>query len=189
MKIDAMTEKSQNKPATHRCSQTKQIAKLNLLLLGNGNIKEGAIYKMIDMASSIESLCTDVAEIKTKLSTQAEINTELEIQNRVKAELKAKAEEKFKADEAAVKIKQSWRGLSLQTISVAGGIAIIIITLIFQLLNYNLSRQAKKTGIETENKIDNLGTPVLSNPRGLKIYPSDSLGVKFWPKDFIDDSL
>src|SRR5512138_3598285 len=40
----------------HCCKQEDQIAKMNLLLLGNGNPKDGYVYKVMEMSGQISDI-------------------------------------------------------------------------------------------------------------------------------------
>lgn len=52
---------------------------------------------------------------------------------------------------------------------------------------YN-SRESRLTAKTSEMKIDNLGAPVVMNPRGQPVDLPDGFSLKMWPKDFIIDS-
>lgn len=49
------------------CTQTENIAKLNLVLLGNGNPENGIAFKVLRMADSHELIKDDISEIKDSI--------------------------------------------------------------------------------------------------------------------------
>lgn len=126
----------------------------NKILFGNGTPEDGMLFQFRDFMKDHQTVVNDIAEIKEKLSTITEINNELEITRRVNVEL----EKKIKIDEEiAVKDeikKNAKKGLGLQTISVTGGVVIIFLTFIFQLLNYNLNRQTKEITATTDSTVN-----------------------------------
>jgi hypothetical protein len=154
----------------HVCTQEEQIKKMNLILLGNGNPKDGYVYKVMEMGDSVKSIGKDISEIKTKLSGVSEVNTELEVQRRVSVEIE---KIKDKGDEKNIKNK----ALSWQSVGVVVAILMLITSITIGIIN--LVHTSEIPGIK--NEIDYLQSPI-QNSRGETVFwpsllPADSLKV------------
>ena len=184
----------------HSCTQVKAIKdltamtkelqgyslRLNEVTLGNGHKEDGLLFIVRKFVKEHDGVLTDIQEIKKNLSLVTQVNTELDIQNRVRIGVTQALDEKKKEEEKSVDIKFKKKGLSLTTISVIIAGTLLFINFIFQLLNYNQGRETNQEVVITKDRVENLGVPYLSNPRGLRVYPSDSLRVKFLLKDLSD---
>ena len=63
--------KSETTECLHICTQAENIAKLNLVLLGNGDLENGVAFKVLRMADSNEIIKADIREIKDSLTELA----------------------------------------------------------------------------------------------------------------------
>lgn len=78
----------------HICTQAENIAKLNLVLLGNGNPETGVAFKVLRMADSNEVIRVDIREIKDSLEKLALLHE----QTYAAATTAASAVERYKSD-------------------------------------------------------------------------------------------
>jgi hypothetical protein len=169
----------------HSCTQEEHIKRQGELLgrlatitLGNGRPEDGLLFRFGKFMDEHKIVVSDIQEIKQKLSTVNEINTELEVQRRVKDEI-AKL-----VSETADKKKFSWSKFSIIIAAVS-----FAVFATFQVLNYFKSDKVVTVTTETNKKIDDMGTPVVTTPRGVMIPLPDSAKIKFYPKDFLNDSI
>jgi hypothetical protein len=54
------------------------------------------------------------------------------------------------------------------------------------------SKQSKANSVEiqlTNKKVDELGTPVVTNPRGESVNLPKGYAIKMFPKDFLNDTI
>jgi hypothetical protein len=136
----------------------------------------------------MDGMKTDIADIKLKLSLVNEVNNELEIQNRVKSELEKLKNNTIKEDE----IKSDKRKFSWTKFSIIIASLIFVVGTLFQVLNYFNSKKAKEEIMVTKDKVDELGSPVVINPRGDFVPLPDGFTLKMWPNDFdkgIEDTI
>jgi len=175
------------KRVKHNCIQkaellrhTELLKRFNMILLGNGTPEDGLFFLFRKHIKDHDSILSDIKDIKDKLSTVTEINTEMEIQRRVKEE-KEKLMKKMDDDNIAEveKKKFSWTKFSI----VVGALAFVVMA-IFQVLNYSHNIEIKDAAIATESKVDELGSPVVVNPRGEFVPLPEGFTLKMWPKDF-----
>lgn len=181
------TTKRKTRPIKHTCVQsdvlkrhTEVLDRLSKLTIGNGTPEDGLLFKFNKFLTDHDIVINDIKEIKTKLSTVNEINTEMEIQRRVKEE-KEKLLKELKDSEIhnTEKKKFSWAKASVIVAALA-----FIVMAIFQTLNYFDGRDTKEIVTATENKVDDLGSPVVTNPRGEFVPLPEGFSLKMWPRDF-----
>jgi hypothetical protein len=149
----------------HNCTQEEQIKKLSMILVGNGNPEDGYVYKVIKLGDHIEA-------INEKLTGISGIVKELH-EDSVAKKAVGKTSDQVKVDH-----REKLRSILtvISTIVIACG---LITTAYFGFVN------SRKNDI-VENKVESLGTPVLTNPRGVIMGVPDSTQIRFWPKDFND---
>jgi len=160
--------------------------RLNEVTLGNGHKEDGLLFIVRKFVKEHEVVLTDVQEIKKNLSLVTQVNNELDIQNRVRIGVAKELEKKKEEDEKSIDIKFKKKGISLTTISVLIAGILLFVNFILQHLTYNINSSTKADVSAVKGDVENLGVPYVSNPRGLRIDPSDSIRVKFLLKDLSD---
>ena len=159
----------------HVCSQKEQIErlikntdKLSNILIGNGNPKEGYVYKVIEMGNKIK-------EIKDHLTGISGIVKDLheEVIGRNKVD---KTDAEKRAEKRAEYAKWFQIGMFI----------IATIALLYTAYNTHENIQVSKTNM---TKIDNLGDPVITNPRGETVGLPDGYKLRMYPKDFLKDTI
>jgi hypothetical protein len=65
----------------------------------------------------------------------------------------------------------------------------LCITAYFSFFGSNQSRANAKEITITNKKIDDLGTPVVTNSRGVEYPLPNGVKVRFYPKDFLNDTI
>jgi hypothetical protein len=155
----------------------KQIFKI---IDGNGSGK-GMKVDLALVCDQLEKIGPMLGEIKTRLSSVSEVNTEIEVQSRVQNEVKKAIdtykETKAKEEESVIKKKSfSWQKFAVTIAALS-----FLVMAFFQVLNYFKSDDNKAQVIE---KIDKLGSPVVTNPRGELVPLPDGYSLKMWTKDF-----
>lgn len=159
------------KQARELKSQTR-LAKRNTILLdrvtratlGNGHEEDGLLFIVRKFVKEHEIVLSDISEIKDKLSTVAEINTELEIKRRLHIEKEKIAKEA----RAEVEIELKKKTYTWGKVPIITGIITVFILLIFQILNYNVTRKTatKEEVKQVKEDVRDLGAPVIVNSRG-----------------------
>jgi len=154
--------------------QADAIAQIQLWLAGNHDPENGMIYKMIDVVNDVKDIKEDIKEIKSTISAAIEGSSKAS-----SALEKYKSETKhFEAGKEAVRVQ---RNLTLTRIVQIGG---LVIAAYMAYLGY---KKLEENSLKTDDKIDNLGSPVIVNPRGAFEPLPDGYKIKMWPRDF--DSL
>lgn len=160
----------------HRCSQKENIRRINEILVGNGHPEDGLAFQFKVFMKDHTKVVEDIAEIKKN------VNEALASSGKA-----ARAIELYKAEVNGVEIGEGKRSvkskLRFDTIISIIGTLVILIGLVITL------HQLKKDNTMTDKKIDDLGVPVIVNPRGQTVpLPSDSK-LKMYPKDFVNDTI
>ena len=136
----------------HHCTERERLARIEVILVGNGHPEEGYVFKVMEMGR-------EITEIKDHLTGISGIVKDLHEESvGVKAVLKTQAEKKV-----------NWINMAMLIVATIG----MIVTAIF---SYKGNEQSK---INT-NKIDNFGTPVIVNPRGLIVPLPAGDSLKFF---------
>jgi hypothetical protein len=149
----------------HVCTQEKQISKMSLLLVGNGNPKDGYIYKVMEMSDEMKNM-------NEKLTGISGIVKELHEKSIGKNEIE-KTDKENRAERRAV--WQKW----VMTISCVVGALALILTL------YLSFRSNEKQNVII-TKQDDLGVPFIRSSRtGEFIALPDSTRIVFFPNDSI----
>jgi hypothetical protein len=148
---------------THYCSQKEQIGKLNLLLLGNGNPKDGYVFKVMEMTEQVNN-------IHEKLTGIGGIVKELHEESINKKAIK-KTDAENKAENRAVWLK--W----VQTFAFIVGACGLLLTAYFGFRN---GQQSTKI----DNKIETMGVPIVTRNGKFFALP-DSTQIRFFPNDSV----
>jgi len=147
----------------HVCSEQKTLEqlvksndKLSTIITGDGNPKEGYVYKVDEMGR-------DIKDINEKLTGICGIVKELHEESvGVKAVIKTAREK-----------RTEWVKIAMFIIGA--------VSLMF--LAYN-SFKGTEVSLENSKKIDNIGIPFpVTNSRGEPALFSDSLSLRYFPKD------
>lgn len=133
----------------HVCTEKEQINRLSQILVGNGNPKDGYVYKVMQMSdemTTINSKLTGISAVVNELHN-ASIGT--------------------KAIEKSIKEK---RNEFIKVASFIVGALALVLTAYFSYKD----NQSSKISIQ---KLEDFGVPVIINPRGApsKLAPGDSL--------------
>ena len=140
----------------HHCSEADRISKIELILVGNGHPEDGYVYKVIEMGKEVKA-------INEKLTGICGIVKELHEESvGIKAVIKTARER-----------RTEWVKIAMFIIGA--------VSLIF--LAYN-SFKGTEVSLENSKKIDNIGIPFpVTNTRGEPFIFSDSLSLRYFPKD------
>lgn len=166
---------SKSQKVIHVCSQKENIRRLNEVVIGNGHPEDGLAY-------IVRGMKEDVGQIRTTVNKAIEDSAKTQqLLEQYKSD-EAKYEE---GKQAIIKLREKEEKENRERFRSALQLISTILVFLGICVTIYLSVRGRE---QTDKKIDNLGTPVLSNPRGLYIRPEDSLEVKFWPKDFGGDT-
>lgn len=157
----------------HVCEQRDAISqlikttdKLSVIITGNGNPKEGYVYKVIEQGNDIKA-----------------INEKLTVINAIIKELHEKSigkNEVEKTDaEKRVERRMEWQKWLQTGMFIVAAIGLIV-TAYFGWKN-------NKGQAKLETRVDNLGVPINTRNGQIINMPPD-IEIKFWPKDFVIDS-
>jgi hypothetical protein len=169
----------------HKCSQKEVLARMSEILVGDGHPEQGLAFRfsefMQDHKKVLESI-DDIKEGVKGLHTRADDNakaaaTAMSAINQYKKECEVfdqgakETEDKILlAQQLLHKNKQdNWQK--------------VIWVIMALLALYGIFRN-NKTSDSNSKKIDNLGTPYVSNPRGEPVQLEKGTTVRMWPKDF-----
>jgi hypothetical protein len=130
------------------------------------------------LAYNIEGIKGDLTEIKGKLSVVSEIEKAIEIQRGVKDGIEKYKLENNLIEDTKEKKVLARKGISLQTIATITAFLVFLVMFIFQILNYNLNKATKKD-------VQDLGQPVVVNPKGQIVPLPDGNKLKMYPNDFL----
>ena len=158
-----MEPKTKRKAVIHICSKEEQIDKLvkntdrlSIIITGNGNPVNGYVYKLNLMGET-------VSQINDKLTGISGIVKELHEESIGKKAFVKTIREK----------RAEWVKIAMFIIGA--------VSLIF--LAYN-SFKGTEVSLENSKKIDNIGIPFpVTNTRGEPFIFSDSLSLRYFPKD------
>lgn len=143
----------------HSCSQEDQIAKLNLLLLGNGNPADGYIYKVISMSGQI-------GEINDKLTGITGIVKELHEESVSKKEVSKTAKE------TAIEKRANWQKWVQTFAFIVGALGLCFTA-------YGIFKNNKKTDkIQEETSITNEILSPIGKSRGSYYDPFKTDTIK-----------
>lgn len=185
--------KSEKAPraSRHFCKQSNQIKKLNLLLLGNGNPKDGYVYKVIDMSKVQDDMKTDIGDIKLSLKGFNEnynvLFTEIV---RVGKDLSNYIEGK-NGEESGVQ-KAEEKALSKHTLAMARSrdnwykvltIIGIAAAIYFGVKNNHQGDKIITTTEVTQQRVEDQGVPFVMNKRGEFVALPDSTIIKWFGND------
>jgi hypothetical protein len=194
------TQRKPRKVHAIPCSQEEAIGhllesnqRLSIIITGNGDPEKGiarkvalinerqagVLVKLQDIHVSLENYHKEIDEAKTMANT---VSGALE---RYKAEVSSsvKTEKEIRAETRAERMK------FLQTASVIIATIMLCITAVFSFVNHRQSIKNANNIEVTKDKIDELGTPVVINPRGVTVPlpPGDSL--KYYRDGGLKDTM
>jgi hypothetical protein len=169
------TKKRTTRKVVHVCQKEDYLDRVNLILFGNGTPEQGIIFVVKQYLVEHPKLVKAVEEINGKVDKAIE-----------DARIANKAVEMYKAEMNGIEIgegkKTAKKKLKFDTWVSIIGTVVIVIALIISFITLKNGNQ------ETDKKIDDLGTPVIVNPRGVVVPLPDGDQLKMYPKDFVDDT-
>ena len=146
----------------HVCSQEENLAKLNLVLLGNGHPEDGIAFKVLAMAENHKIIKDDIGEIKDSLKKITDNQT----QTFAAATMAAHAIEQYKAENDKF---EAGKKVIVETISkkTSGWMqfAAVVIAAIMMIFGY---MNIKKDSTQLDQKIKTM-------EKSYVIVPRDSL--------------
>jgi type I site-specific restriction endonuclease len=92
----------------------------------------------------------------------------------------------------ALEIRSEKRAATQKTLQMIATVIMAIGLCITAYFSFFGSKQSKANSVEiqlTNKKVDELGTPVVTNPRGVMVPLPDSVKVRFYPKEFLNDTI
>jgi len=177
---------SAKKPQTivkHICVQEKKIIQMHKAVTGNGNPEEGLQFQVLLLNKNNKALNESIKEINGSLNIiKDKYDETIEVANSAKNAIERYQAEGVAVDIAIEKLKvqrQSNRAKWFQIVTILITFAGIVISALIGFKNDN----------NLERRIDNLGVPVITNPRGQKIDLPEGSSVKMFPNDFINDTV
>lgn len=210
-----MTEKNKPviRKKVHACSKEEMIDRIELVLFGNGHPEEGLAFmfrssvkdveiikdRTVDINDSIKKLAimyddtfeaaTTAASALEKYTTgiknfkdgEKDAEEKKKIADELKERLKKEVEDRdlIIANLKMTKKRDHWQRVSWIVM------AVIAILSLWGGLYFGFEK-INKGQMTIQSNVDNLGTPYVTNPRGVIV---DSVNVKMWPKDFTNDSI
>jgi hypothetical protein len=166
----------------HKCSKEELLDRMNKILVGNGAPEEGLAFRFGVFMEDHKKVVEDISEIKGKVTEAIESSGKairaIEI---YKAETEAFDEgqkekenrDRIAADLAEKKKQDNWQRVFW------------IVTALLGLTGIFLSNLHT---IKNSRKIDNLGTPVITNSRGMPTVLPNGDQLRMYPKDFTGDT-
>ncbi len=147
--------------AEHFCKYEDKINEMHLMLTSNGLVSQVAI-----ISDRQQGIIKILDKIDSSLTEVRKDNDNLLVDiSALRGEIKGKEKAEKTIWQKAVWI------ITILIITITGGFGI-----------YFGFRNLTK-------KVDNMGIPVVTNPRGEKIVLPLDAKIKFWPKDFTKDSI
>lgn len=136
--------------------------KLSIIITGNGNIKEGIAYQIVEMGSEIKN-------INEKLTGISGIVKELHEESTSKKAI-VKTDKEIKLEKRL--IWQKWIQTFMFIIAAFG----LILTAYFGF-------RGNKVSDKIQTKVDDIGIPFVTNSRGEIMALPDSTLIKYFPND------
>ena len=159
----------------HTCTQAETLARHTELLdrfsklsLGNGHPEDGFLFKLEAYINNHKTIIEDVAEIKKTVREAIELSGKaIHASEIYKAEMTGMEAGQGRADKKA-------KGRFNSAIQIITTIALIASL-------YVAVMEFKKSNAKTDQKIEDLGTPVIVNSRGVTSLPSGD-SIKYFTK-------
>jgi predicted SnoaL-like aldol condensation-catalyzing enzyme len=162
----------------HKCSQKEVLEQMSIILVGNGHPEDGLAFRFGEFMTDHKRVLENIEEIKLNVSTaiKASITAAHAIE-----EYKRHEEDISEGKEAIIKLAEKSTKEKREKIRTTLQLMATIIGIMMFILAYmNIIKQSTTNG----KKIDNLGTPVLMNPRGAVEPLQKGEVLKMYPKDF-----
>jgi hypothetical protein len=147
------------------CTQEEQIRKISLLLIGNGHPQDGYVYKVIEMGNKVNDIDKKLTGISGTVAMLYDESIKKKEVLKSSDELRSERRERFRS------ILQ----LSATIIMLLG----LLATAYFGYKNFT----------NIEEKIDNMGVPVVINSRGETVNLPDGYELKRFPNDYLNDTI
>ena len=174
---------SKRKPAiresrvVHVCTQAENIKKLNEILVGNGHPEDGLAFRFNLFMEDHKRVLKDIGDIKAKVSEAIKASGTAA---RAIEEYKKQELDISEGKDAIIKLAEKTRKEKMEkTRTTLQVIATIIGVLMFILAYLNIMKQSVNNGA----KIDNLGTPVVTNARGQVTPLPNGDSIKYFTKE------
>jgi hypothetical protein len=156
--------------------QEELLSRLGLVTLGNGNPENGLLFMFRIFLEEDKKRQNDIAEIKTAVKESIESSLKT-----------AKILALYKAEMHGVEIgaakKSAKMKLKFDTVTNIIGTMIVLLGLFIAFLEF------KKETVVTRDKIENLGTPVIINSRGLPAVLPTGDSLKFFRNGQLKDTM
>jgi len=181
----------------HLCEKEEIISRLSVLLIGNGEPEKGFAFKMARMAEEQKSLTSDISEIKVSVKDLVDMHTKtFEAITKTATDLETYKKEmaQYKEGESNAEVKatrdaqikaQTKRDNAYKTFSILA----LTLTIIGLAVTILLSQKNNAKTEDTNKRVENLGSPVVTNPRGEVVSLPKGYELKMWPKDFNGDTI
>jgi hypothetical protein len=172
----------------HVCSQTEAIKhlvesneKLSIIITGNGNPETGLCRQVALINERQHSVLTKLDKIDESINTFHEKFEEAKgIAVTAQHAINQYKEENILLEEVKVKTKAEKRADVLKNVEISG----IVIAAIGLILTAWFSFQGNRQSKTNSAKIENLGVPVIVNPRGVVVPLPAGDQLKMFPRDF-----
>lgn len=187
------TQSASRKPqkrrvVVHQCSKEELLDRISMVLFGNGHPEDGLAFLTRSFIKDHKDMQSDIKEIKSKVelaidgakkANNAIDSYKKEMENIEKGEGRVKKEIGETKHEKRERMKSS-----VMIISVIIAAMGMVFTAYIGIENRQSAKRTELSTKRTEVMVDELGAPVVVNPRGEFSALPEGYNIKMWPKDF-----
>jgi hypothetical protein len=164
----------------HKCSKEDVLDRMSRILVGNGHPEEGMAFQFKEFMKDHVRVLNDITEIKNKVTEAIDSSGKaIRAIETYKTEtesfangVKEKEEREAIAEALAARVKRDrWQRI-FWIITAIIGVSGIWISVLFGVRNGNKAA--------TREQVDNLGTPVITNSRGIIINLPEGDSIKYF---------
>lgn len=194
------TAKSKKRSVRHVCVQTEKLSDMDVrikelhhIVTGNGTPEEGMIFQMVllnkgqsDLLAKLGEVGSSMGDLTGKYEESIKLaNTAKNAITEYKKEVNGieKGKEKVYKEEDRIKTHKRERLRTAVTLVMA-----FIAAVGLGLTAYFGFKNSQKADT-TLQKVDDLGTPVVTNSRGQTVPLPDGYTLKMFPNDFNNDTI
>lgn len=193
------TDKPKKRSVRHVCIQTDKLSdmdvrlkELHTIITGNGTPENGIIFQMAllnkgqgDVLNKLERVGGSINELTSKYEESIRIASTAK--NAV-TEYKKEVVNIEKGKERVYKEEDRLKTRKRENLRTGITLVMAIIASIGLIFTAYFGFKNSQKADTTIRKVDDLGTPVLTNPRGQTVPLPDGYTLKMFPNDFINDT-
>jgi hypothetical protein len=192
------------KNVPHKCIQVEKITEMHELLVGNGDPEKGLVARVLVITNQQNTMIKTLDKIDGTLDGITKKNDGLlieitdvhvkllgfkaEVTGKEKGEKEA-AERLLIAKNLKMKEDEELRSKSRDNWYKVLTIIGLAVAIYFGVRKTNKIESVMKQADTLTNKVENMGVPVIVNPRGNTVALPDGFKLKFYPKDYLKDTI